>query len=317
MALLLDPMSGTPEAWRGALGAVLPGLEVRIWPDLGDPADIEFAFVSKMPLGELRRLPGLRLIGSMLAGVDHLVASAELPDGVPMVRTGAPGGDPMMTEFVVLHVLRHHRRLPEYLLAQQRGTWQALPQPRPEERRIGFLGLGSLARPAAQAVAAMGFPVAAWRRRDLQLEGQAEGRVEGIESFCGRAALPAFLARTDILVNLLPLTRETRGILDAATLAMLPAGAAVVNCGRGPHVVEADLLAALESGRLSAATLDVFDVEPLPADNPLWRHPRITVLPHVARRQRPIDVVPQIAENVRRLRAGEPLLQVIDRSAGY
>src|SRR5690349_996735 len=116
MALLLNPMSGAPEAWRAAMDAVLPGVEVRMWPEVGEPADIEFAFVSKMPLAELKRFPKLKLIGSMLAGVDHLVASKDLPPGIPLVRTGAPDGDPMMTEFALLHVLRHHRRVPEYLL---------------------------------------------------------------------------------------------------------------------------------------------------------------------------------------------------------
>lgn len=309
MALLLNPMSGAPEAWRAALHDVLPGMEIRLWPEVGEPADIEFAFVSKMPLGELKRFPRLRLIGSMLAGVDHLVASKDLPTGIPLVRTGAPDGDPMMTEFAILHVLRHHRRVPEYLLAQQREEWTALPQPRTEERRVGLLGLGSLALPVAIALRDLGFQVAGWSRTAKQ--------VEGVRSFHGRAQLTDFLARTDILLNLLPLTAETRGIVDAAALAAMPEGAAVINLGRGPHVVVADLIAALDSGQLSAATLDVFDVEPLPAGSPLWKHPRITVMPHVARRQRPVDVAPQIAENVRRVGAGQPLLQVIDLAAGY
>ena len=309
MVLLLNPMSGAPDAWRAALHEVLPDVEVRLWPDAGDASDIEFAFVSKMPLAELKRFPRLRLIGSMLAGVDHLVASPDLPEGIPMVRTGAPDGDPMMTEFAILHVLRHHRRVPEYLLAQQRSEWQALPQPRTEDRRVGLLGLGSLALPVALALKALGFQVASWSRTPKS--------VQGIESFHGSDQFGDFLARTDILLNVLPLTAETRGILDARALAALPKGAAVINLGRGPHLVEADLIAALDSGHLSAATLDVFNVEPLPAGNPLWTHPKITIMPHIARRQRPIDVVPQIAENIRRLRAGEPLLQVIDLRAGY
>jgi glyoxylate/hydroxypyruvate reductase A len=309
MVLLLNPMSGAPEAWRDAMRKALPDVEVRLWPDAGDVADIEYAFVSKMPLAELKRFPRLKLIGSMLAGVDHLVASPDLPQGIPMVRTGALDGDPMMTEFAILHVLRHHRRLPEYLLAQERGEWQALPQPRTEERRVGLLGLGSLAMPVARVLKAMGFQVASWSRT---LKTQ-----QGIQSFHGRGQLKDFLARSEILVNLLPLTEETRNVLDAAAFAAMPKGAAIINLGRGAHVVEADLIAALDSGHLSAATLDVFNVEPLPAGNPLWKHPRVTIMPHIARRQRPIDVVPQIAENVRRMRAGEPLQQVIDLKAGY
>ena len=205
--------------------------------------------------------------------------------------------------------IRHHRRVPEYLLAQQKEEWVSLPQPRTEERRIGLLGLGSLALPVAVMLRDLGFQVASWSR--------TQKRVEGVESFHGAGRFADFLARTDILLNLLPLTAETRGILDAAAFAAMPKGAAIINLGRGPHVVAADLLAALDSGQLSAATLDVFDIEPLPAGSPLWKHPRITVMPHVARRQRPVDVAPQIAENIRRIRAGEPLLQVIDPQAGY
>ena len=199
--------------------------------------------------------------------------------------------------------------MPEYLLAQQKEEWVSLPQPRTEERRIGLLGLGSLALPVAVMLRDLGFQVASWSR--------TQKRVEGVESFHGAGRFADFLARTDILLNLLPLTAETRGILDAAAFAAMPKGAAIINLGRGPHVVAADLLAALDSGQLSAATLDVFDIEPLPAGSPLWKHPRITVMPHVARRQRPVDVAPQIAENIRRIRAGEPLLQVIDPQAGY
>ncbi len=273
MVLLLNPMSGTADAWQAAMRAVLPEVEVRIWPEVGEPSDIEFAFVSKMPLGELKRLPRLRLIGSMLAGVDHLVTSTDLPRGIPMVRTGSPDGDPMMTEFVLLHVLRHHRRLPEYLSAQQRSEWQALPQPRTEDRRVGFMGLGSLALPAALAVKALGFQVAAWTR-------QAKS-VDGIATFHGRAQLPDFLARTDIPAQSAAAYRRDAGDHRRKTLAMLPSGAAVVNLGRGAHVVEADLIAALDAGHISAATLDVFPVEPLPAADPLWQHPRVTVMPHI------------------------------------
>jgi glyoxylate/hydroxypyruvate reductase A len=309
MALLLSPQPGLADVWRRAFAAAMPELELRIWPEVGNPAEIEVAAVGGTPGGgALAKLPNLRLILSLTAGTDTLLGDPDLP-AVPFARTADPDGDAMMNETVLLHVLRHHRYMPDYLRAQARCEWIRMPLKPARERSVGVMGLGMVGLGAAKALAAIGFQVAGWVR-------QARPRGE-IEIFSGREQLNAFLARSEILLNLLPLTKETRGIVGAATLKMLPAGAAFINLGRGDHVVEADLIAALDSGHLAAATLDVYPVEPLPGDSPLWRHPKITVMPHVARRLVPEDVAPRICAIIKQFRAGIPLDQVVDRERGY
>ncbi len=308
MALLLAPQPGTGDVWRRAFAAAMPELEVRVWPEVGDPATIDIVAVGSMPPGALAKLPNLRLILSLTAGVDTLLSDAGLPN-VPIARTADPDGDAMMNEMALLHVLRHHRSMPDYLAAQQRCEWIRRPIKAARERPVGVMGLGSVGLGIARTLAAIGFPVAGWVRQPRS--------VTGIEIFSGREQFNAFLARSEILLNLLPLTPETHGIVNAAMLRALPAGAAFINLGRGDHVVEADLMAALDSGHLAAATLDVYPVEPLPKDSPLWRHPKITVMPHVARRLVPEEVAARIGAIIRDFRAGRPLAQAVNRKRGY
>jgi glyoxylate/hydroxypyruvate reductase A len=307
MALLLTPVSGGADIWRQALVAAMPGLDVRVWPDVGDRTAIEIAAVGAPPPGALHGLPNLRLIISLTAGVDGLLRDKDLP-AVPLVRAGDASGDMMMNESALLHVLRHHRYLPDYQRAQARREWIKLPIKAAHERKVGVMGLGMIGLAAAKSLAAAGFQVAGWVR---QLRPDA-----GIEIFAGRQRLMEFLARSEIVLNLLPLTPETKGIFNRQTLQALPAGAAIINLGRGEHVVEADLIAALDSGHLSAATLDVFPVEPLPNDSPLWSHPKITVMPHVARKLVPVEMAPRVRAIIEDFRAGRPL-QLIDRGRGY
>ena len=308
MALLLTPMFGGPEVWRPAFAAAMPDLEVRIWPEIGDPAGIEAAAVGVPPAGMLARLTDLRLILSLTAGTEGLLRDPDLPD-VPIVRAGNPAGDVMMNETALMHVLRHHRNMPAYLRAQARSEWIKLPIKPARERRVGVMGLGVIGMVCARTIAALGFQVAGWVRTPR--------KEDHIQVFSGDDQLEAFLARSEILLNLLPLTPDTTGIIGARTLAQLPAGAAVINLGRGEHVVEADLIAALDSGHIEAATLDVYPVEPLPKDSPLWRHPKITVMPHVSRRLDPADLATRICDLLRLFRAGEPLPQLVDRQRGY
>jgi glyoxylate/hydroxypyruvate reductase A len=309
MALMLTPTSGGAEGWRDALIAAMPGLDVRVWPKIGERADIDVAAVGAPPAAALRDLPNLRLIISLTAGTDGLLRDPDLP-AVPIVRVGAPrAGDAMMNETTLLHVMRHHRYLPEYARAQQRGEWIKMPITPAQERKVGVMGLGPIGLAAAETLAAARFQVAGWVRRPRA--------ADGIEVFSGRDGLAAFLARSEIVVNLLPLTPETRGILNGETFKALPAGAAIVNLGRGEHVVEADLIAALDSGHLAGATLDVFPIEPLPGDSPLWRHPKITVMPHVARRLVPAELAPRVRDIIEDFHAGRPLAQLVDRARGY
>jgi glyoxylate/hydroxypyruvate reductase A len=301
-------MFGGPEVWRQAFAAGMPDLEVRTWPEIGNPAEIEAVATGIPPAGMFAQLPNLRLVFSLTAGTDGLLRDADLPD-VPIVRAGDPAGDAMMNETALLHVLRHHRNMPAYLRAQSRSEWIKLPIRPARERNVGVMGLGAIGRACAKTIASLGFQVAGWVRTPRT--------DSGIKVFNGDDQLEAFLARTEILLNLLPLTPQTRGIIGARTLALLPAGASVINLGRGEHVVEAELMAALDAGHLEAATLDVYPVEPLPRESPLWRHPKITVMPHVARRLDPADLAGRICDILRRFRAGEPLPQVVDRTRGY
>jgi glyoxylate/hydroxypyruvate reductase A len=308
MAILLAPLSGTPAEWRKLFDAARPGLDLRFYPEFGKPEEIEVAAVARVPPGFLASLPKLRLIVSLFAGQETLLADKTMPD-VPIVRASNPAGDEMMNEVALLHVLRHHRMLPDYAAQQQRREWKRLPVLRAGERKVGVMGLGQIGLPVAQSLARHGFDVAGWSRTRKE--------AAGIALFHGKPQFGDFLARSEILVDLLPVTPETIDLLDRAVFERLPKGAQFINLARGQHVVDRDLIDALDQGRLSAATLDVFREEPLPKEHPFWAHPRITVMPHVSRRHDPVDIVPRIVENLGRLERGEPLAQPIDRAAGY
>ncbi len=309
MAILLAPISGPESDWRPLLAKALPGRDVRYYPEAGDIAAIDIAAVARVPRGFLASLPNLRLICSLFAGQEGLLADPTLPKGVPIVRTGNLDGDRMMDENALMHVLRHHRGLPEYALAQQRREWARKRVLRPYERTVGVMGLGPIGLGVAKCLSNHGFKTAAWARSKRALDG--------IEVFAGPGELAAFLGRSEIVVCLLPLTRETENILDRAAFAAMPKGGAVINLARGQHIVEGDLVAAIDEGHLNSATLDVFREEPLPKESPLWAHPRITVMPHVSRRHDPGDIVPRIAEHVLRLERGEKPQQLVDRELGY
>jgi glyoxylate/hydroxypyruvate reductase A len=245
---------------------------------------------------------------SRSAGVEGLVKHPKLPK-VPLGKVEPPGGDPMMTEYVIMHVLRFHRDMPAYQAAQANREWRRAPIIRPEQRRVGFLGFGMMAKAPALALQSLGFKVSAWVRSRRQA---AE-----VPIFHGRDQLAPFLSQTDIAVCLLPLTAETEGIFCARTFAMMPRGAMLVNVGRGKHVVDKDLIAALDSGQLSYAALDALWPEPLPPESPLWLHPKVTVMPHVARRPTVAQLVTEVVANICSLNAGGQLLQEVDVTQGY
>jgi glyoxylate/hydroxypyruvate reductase len=311
MALLiidLDKYIGNAKAWRDTFEEQIPDLEVRIWPDAGDLADIEYLAFMHPDFDSLPAFPNLKAMFSRSAGVDSFVNHPKLPK-VPLGKVEPPGGDPMMTEYVVMHVLRFHRDMPAYQLAQANREWRRVTIVRPQQRRIGFLGYGMMAKAPALVLKSLEFQVSAWVRSPREA---AQVRV-----FHGRDQLEPFLGQTDIAVCLLPLTRETEGIFCARTFSMMPRGAMLVNVGRGKHVVEEDLINALDSGQLSYAALDALWPEPLPPESPLWRHPKVTVMPHVARRPTVAQLVTEIAANIRSVKAGGPLLQEVDIAMGY
>jgi len=310
MTILLSTKANTMLAWRDALLAVDPSLDIRLFPDAGDPAQIEAAVVwTQHDMMELRGYPNLKLIVSMGAGVDHLMRAPGPPPGVPVARLKDHRLTTGMTEWVLLNVLRFHRQDMEYRAQQAARIWDELPAPDTAQRRIGMLGLGELGSAAAAALLALGFPVMGWTR------GPRE--VSGVTCFAGADGLDVMLRQTDILVCLLPLTPETRGVINAKSLALLPRGAFVINAARGGHVVAQDLLAALDAGHIAAAALDVFEPEPLPADHRFWTHPKVLVWPHAASVTIPSSAAPQVVENLRRAREGKPLINLVDFSTGY
>jgi glyoxylate/hydroxypyruvate reductase len=308
MALLFLSADDPAELWRDELTARMPELEVRVWPEAGDPAEIDAALVWRPPPGELARYPNLKAILSLGAGIEGLIADPTLPE-VPVARMVDPSLTSTMTEYVLLAVLRHHRSFDRFERAQRVRRWEFALPPQPGEREVGIMGLGELGAAAARLLLKHGFPVTGWSR--------TAKAIDGVTSYCGRSELHAFLHRAQILVCLLPLTAETRGILDAATFDGLPHGAVVINVARGAHLVETDLLAALDSGHLAGATLDVFADEPLPPDNPLWQHPKVLITPHVASYSVPAIAADGVVDNLRRALAGLPLNYQVDRAQGY
>ena len=291
-----------------------PGAIVRTWPGaIGGAGDIAVACVWRAPHGLLATLPNLKLIVNLGAGADYLLSDPTLPD-VPIVRAAHPDLSMRVTEYVVLHTLRYHRRQPLYAAQQRAGIWQAHHQPAASEVSVGVMGLGVIGAEAARVLARIGFAVAGW--------STSAKTIGGIETFHGAAGLDPFLARTEILICLLPLTDATAGLLNANLFRKLKrdgaaGGAFLINAGRGPLQVDADILAALADGTLEGATLDVFPEEPLPADSPLWTHSKVTVTPHNAGDILPDILAAEVMRQIGRLARGEPLANLVDRKRGY
>jgi glyoxylate/hydroxypyruvate reductase len=302
---------GTPErghVWAQVLAREIPGLTVRQWPDVGDPAQIGYVGAWTLPEGVLEGLPNLRFLISVGAGVDQLDLGA-VPAGLPVLRMIDPALAEGMREYVAAGVLGLHRDLHHYRAAARQGAWAPRKQVPAAERRVGVLGLGRLGQAALAALAPFGFHLSGWARSRHDLPG--------VTCFAGAQELGAFLRTVDILVCLLPLTPETRGILNADLFRALPRGAAILNAGRGGHLVESDLLAALEEGQISAAILDVFEHEPLGADHPFWRHPAIEVTPHIASATLPATSALVVAEAIRADLEGRPLPGLVDPATQY
>ncbi len=309
MALVLKTDIERGDSWHRAFRALLPELELRDWRAPGAPEDIEFALVWAPEQGALAKFPNLKAIFSIGAGIDHLASDPDLPPGVPIVRMVEPGLTAGMVEFVVMSALYHHRFMLDYAVQQREKVWREIEQIPTFRRRVGILGLGVLGSACAEKLCDFGFQVAGWSRRPKSQVG--------VESFHDADGLTAFLKRSDILVCLLPLTDETEGILNAETLGALPHGAAFISVGRGKHVVETDLLSALDSGQIGGATLDVFREEPLPPDSPFWSHPRIVVVPHIASMTIAETAAEAVAQNIRRVQAGQPPEHIVDLDRGY
>ena len=295
--------------WISALTGLDQNLDIRIWPDDQPEEDVEMALTWDHPHGVLKSYPNLRCISSMGAGVDHLLSDPDLPEGVPVVRLVDKHLVRDMTEFVLLAVLSHVRHLDVYQADQLRKVWHPRSPMEKADCPVGIMGLGQLGTAAALRLTKEGFPVSGWRH--------SPGRLPGVKTFHGQDQLPAFLNRSRILICLLPLTPATRHILNLDHFSHLPRGAYLINVGRGGHLKEQDLPAALEKGYLSGACLDVFENEPLPGDHPFWENPRVRITPHVSSQTDPDSVAPQILDNLRRLRNGESLINAVNPGRGY
>ncbi len=308
-ALIFSSINDDPVAWGSALKAVMPELDFRVYPDSGPVEDVVAALVWRHPNGALRAFPNLKVVINLGAGVDPIFADPQLPANVPIVRLVDPELTRGMTEYVVLHVLSMHRRMPELAAQQAASKWQYIHPPDARQARVGLMGMGNLGSHAAEMLARFGFKLSGWSRQPKQ--------VAGVDCFHGTDQLPKFLSTLDILVCLLPLTRQTENLIDWTVLRHLKNGAAFINAGRGRIVDDEALLTALDSGRVRHAVLDVFRTEPLPSGNPYWKHPRVTITPHNATAGYPESAAPQIIDNIKRVLAGQPPFNVVDREAGY
>jgi glyoxylate/hydroxypyruvate reductase A len=315
MSAILVAVDG-PQAgeWVDALRPHAGGRALRVWPDqIGDPADIAYACVWNPPHGLLAGFPNLKAIVNLGAGVDHLLADPGLPP-VPIARAVHPDLTLRVTEYVVLHVLMYHRRQRLYDAQQRQRLWRAHEQPAAGEVAVGVMGLGVIGGHAAAALGRIGFQMAGWSKMAKNLPG--------VETFHGSAGLDAFLARTEILVCLLPRTRDTEGILNLTLFRKLKrdgaaGGAFLVNAGRGPLQVDADIVTALDEGTLAGCTLDVFPEEPLAPQSALWSHPKVTITPHNAGDIAPRVFAPDVFAQIERLERGLPFQNMIDRARGY
>ena len=297
------------DAWRHELAAAFPGESIAVWPEVPDRAQVGIALVAKPPRGVWSEFPNLKLICSLWAGVDGLLADPAFPRGIPLTRLIDPQLSAAMVETVLLHVLSAHRLAPRYRLQQARAEWRQHLQPQAGERTVAILGFGELGRACGEALLPFGFRIVGWSRTP-----RAHAQIECAHGPDGFAHV---LSQANIVVSLLPITAQTRGLFNAARLALLPAGATVINVGRGGVIDDDALLAALDSGRLEAAILDVYNQEPLPREHPFWRHERVWVYPHVAAETDPRSAARIVAATVRRFRAGEPLPEQVDVVRGY
>jgi glyoxylate/hydroxypyruvate reductase len=307
MKILLQMPGGDVESWRSALTAALPDASIVLWPEA--PARADYAIVWRPPADLFARCACAKAVFNLGAGVDALLAIPTLPQDVVLIRLEDAGMAEQMAEYVTLAVLRAYREAGDYAAQQREGRWQPRPRRAKDVCGVGILGFGVLGQAIATALAPFGFPLAGWSRM--------RKAVPGVTSFAGRDELSSFLAFAQVLVCTLPSTPETAAILDRTALSQLPPGAHVVNVSRGELVVDADLIAALDSGHIAGAALDVFRAEPLPADHPFWHHPRVTVTPHVSAVTLIPESVKQVAAKIHRLERGETVTGRVDRNRGY
>jgi glyoxylate/hydroxypyruvate reductase len=302
------------QAWAGHMRKAMPTRSVRVWPDIGTVDDVHYVAAWLPPANVVKSLPNLKVIFSLGAGVDAILSDPSLPQDKPIVRVNDPDLTMRMSEHVVLQVLMHHRQQLRLDANQQNKVWDQFPQHAASALRVGVMGLGVLGADAARKLSVLGFATAGWSR--------TRKSIDGVECFAGAGELHAFLARTDVLVCLLPATAETDGILNRALFRKLsrsgPFGAPVlINAGRGRQQVDDDILAALDAGELHGVSLDVFRKEPLSADSAFWSHPKVILTPHSAADSDPSTICEYVAAQIERFEMDGSLQNLVDRGRGY
>jgi glyoxylate/hydroxypyruvate reductase len=295
--------------WQQSLLALDASLDIRLWPHVGDVNDIELILLWRHPMGTLTQFPQLKAMISLAAGVDHVLSDLKRNPQVPLARVVDPYMANDIVQYVTAYALNYVKRVDHWAEKQKQKTWFKEPPFTFSDQTIGIMGLGFLGSQAAHIFQQMGLNVIGWSNSPKKLTG--------VQSFYGKEAFFPFLSKTHLLICMLPLTNETRNILDERAFAHLCRGAYLINVGRGDHVVEEDLLKALDTGQLSGACLDVFRHEPLPPHHPFWEHALIRVTPHIASVTNPVTAAPQVLENYRRALVGQPLLHQVSLSKGY
>jgi glyoxylate/hydroxypyruvate reductase len=309
MSILFCSADEAPEPWRAALADAFPALAFQVYSETARLDEVRYLLAWNPPPGLWHKMPRVRAVLWLGAGVDRLLSDPTLPSDLPIVRLVDAGFAQQMSEYALHAVLHFQRRMGEYAAMQKAGVWRPLPEPIARDWPVGVLGLGAIGATVARRIAQMGFPVHGWSLRGAP--------IEGVEVYSGDRGLREVLARAQVLVNVLPLTVKTANFFDDSVFARMRQGAYLVNIARGGHVVDADLLAALDSGRLSGAMLDVFREEPLPNLHAFWQHPKIIVTPHVAAQTNVLLARSQIIDNLGRLERGEMPQGLVERSRGY
>ena len=313
MKIIFYEQNADTDAWLGGLKRELPEADLRVW-EPGDTAPADYAIVWRAPRELFANRPDLKAVFNLGAGVDAILdverkEPGTLPPNAKLVRLEDTGMSQQMVEFATYCVLRYMRRFDEYEALKREGRWERLPQHARASFTVGVLGLGVRGGEVAKGLLKLGVPVRGYSRTPKT--------IEGVQVHAGPEQLDAFLDGVKVLINLLPHTPDTEGILNASTFDRLARGAYLVNVARGPHLVDDDLLSALDRGQIAAATLDVFHTEPLPQDHPFWKHPRVSVTPHISAETLREESIVQIADKIRKLARGEPISGIVDFRRGY
>ncbi len=309
MSIVLICNNKDAKPWAEGLRLALPDTSVEIFPEVKNKASITFAVCWKPKPGDLQQFPSLKVVQSLGAGVEHILQTTTIAPTLRLCRIVDPGLANDMWEFTLAAVMSHLKKLRRYQQQQQDKSWKQQNYGTMAASRIGILGLGKIGALVAERFAQLGFPVSGW--------SASAKNIPGVNSFQGEAELALCLAESDVLINILPLTDSTTGILNKDTLKLLPERAYVINVGRGGHLVDEDLLALLDNAHLDGALLDVFHQEPLPKDHPFWTHPKLSITPHIASLTNKDTAMSQIIENYQRLQSGDPLLHEVMIQKGY